>query len=532
MSIWNPGHDGILRRATRMSNTIPGMSRFPQGVLLAQHRIERIILDSLAEYSNIVIQRNVQPTSIAYDHSGAETHAITVQAAQVKRKGALHQDATLESNKAVKANGEEYRGKLNGHSEIQSTQEVIKAKYLIGCDGAHSWTRRQLGFQMEGEQSEYIWGVLGHDKRFDRSQINPDMILDAAQRIMHPYYLRYRHCDWWTVYQIGQRVGTQFSAHNRIFLAGDAIHTHSPKAGQGMNVSMQDCYNLGWKLGLVIKGIAKPSILTSYESERRAFAKELIEFDQTWSRLWSKSLAKGAADDAAVPTDEFQQAFQKQRLFSSGTAVEYAPNSLIAGQQPIDQQHDQSGRAKQHLANKVPLGQRFPSFQAIKHCDARPWRLGTLLKADGRFHIVLFAGDVSKTEQMQRVHGFAGRLVTSAVPLLQRCVRNGGQKAVYHTVNILTIHSAPRQEVELSAFPDLLFPFDEDEGWDYDRIFVDEGSYHEGHGKAYENYGVDPVRGCVVVVRPDQHVAWIGDLEDGDSMEQYFKNFLVAPQSS
>ncbi|KAL8767602.1 MAG: hypothetical protein Q9209_005932 [Squamulea sp. 1 TL-2023] len=157
----NPGDGGVLRRATRMSNTIPGMSRFPQGVLLAQHRVERIILDSLAEHSNIEIQRNVEPTSMAYDHGGVETHPITVEIAQVKGTGSLHPDAALEGNDAVKTNGEEHREKQNGLSKNQTTQEVIRAKYVIGCDGAHSWTRRQLGFQLEGEQSEYIWGVLG-----------------------------------------------------------------------------------------------------------------------------------------------------------------------------------------------------------------------------------------------------------------------------------------------------------------------------------------------------------------------------------
>lgn len=65
------------------------------------------------------------------------------------------------------------------------------------------------------------------------------------------------------------------------------MHTHSPKAGQGMNVSMQDTYNLGWKLALVIKGIARPSILSTYEDERRRVAQELIAIDHRLSRQFS-----------------------------------------------------------------------------------------------------------------------------------------------------------------------------------------------------------------------------------------------------
>lgn len=87
-------------------------------------------------------------------------------------------------------------------------------------------------------------------------------------------------------------MGTQFSVQNRVFLAGDAVHTHSPKAGQGMNISMQDCYNLGWKLGLVVKGIAQPSILDTYQSERRRVAQDLIAFDQRFAKLFSGRPAK------------------------------------------------------------------------------------------------------------------------------------------------------------------------------------------------------------------------------------------------
>jgi phenol 2-monooxygenase len=66
--------------------------------------------------------------------------------------------------------------------------------------------------------------------------------------------------------QIGQRVCDTFSKHQEhVFIAGDACHTHSPKAGQGMNVSMMDTWNLGWKLAMVLRGQAKPEILKTCE---------------------------------------------------------------------------------------------------------------------------------------------------------------------------------------------------------------------------------------------------------------------------
>ena len=72
-----------------------------------------------------------------------------------------------------------------------------------------------------------------------------------------------------------------------MFIAGDACHTHSAKAGQGMNVSMADAWNLGWKLAAVLRGTARPELLHTYSQERQAVAQELIDFDREFSALFS-----------------------------------------------------------------------------------------------------------------------------------------------------------------------------------------------------------------------------------------------------
>ena len=304
-----------------------------------------------------------------------------------------------------------------------------------------------------------------------------------------------------------------------------------------MNVSMQDAYNLGWKIALVVKGVAKQAILKTYESERRRIAQELIAFDHRFSRLFSARPAKDAADEAGISMAEFQQVFVRQQLFSSGFAVDYDASDLVAkGSSPAQTNPVCGGiyepntnnatrqTSQQHLATNIPLGKRFPSFQVVNQSDARPWHFARWLQASGCFHIVLFAGDVSDTDQMKRVHSFAYALENPA-SLLRRCTRTG--EKIHSLVNFLTIHSAPRQSVELLDFPELLHPFDEEEGWDYNRIFVDEESYYEGHGQAYLGYGVDKGRGCVVVARPDQHVGWIGSMEDIGGLEAYFENILI-----
>ena len=108
------------------------------------------------------------------------------------------------------------------------------------------------------------------NERVSSLNITPDDLIAAARRILHPYTLEVKEIAWWSVYEIGQRLCDAYDdlpdqpAQDRIprvFIAGDACHTHSPKAGQGMNVSMQDAFNLGWKLASVLRGRCSPEIL-------------------------------------------------------------------------------------------------------------------------------------------------------------------------------------------------------------------------------------------------------------------------------
>lgn len=364
-------------------------------------------------------------------------------------------------------------------------------------------------------------------QKLDRSKITPEAILKSAQKIMSPYNLKYDYCDWWTAYevcilkhsplmltgiQIGQRVGDHFDADQRIFLAGDAVHTHSPKAGQGMNVSMQDTYNLGWKIGLVVNGLAKRSILKTYQSERRRIAKDLIDFDHRFSRLFSGRPAKDAADEAGISMAEFKEAFKKANLFTSGLSVNYGASMLVAKAGDAKQQGDGTDvdpRAndiskpvgKQHLATNIELGKRIPSFQVLNQADARPWPFASWLKSNGSFRVIVFAGNLKNEKQWKRVHTF-GKQLEDPKSFLRRFTLPG--KPADSVIDLLAIHSAPRRDVELLDLPDAFHPFDEKTGYNYDKVFVDDESYHEGHGQAYKNYGVDAESGCVVIIRPDQ----------------------------
>ena len=122
------------------------------------------------------------------------------------------------------------------------------------------------------------------------------------------------------MYEIGQRLCDKFddvpvqeipTRLPRVFIAGDACHTHSAKAGQGMNVSMADAWNLGWKLAAVLRGTAKPELLHTYSEKRQAVAKQLIDFDREFSRRFSgRRRDSPGADGEAVDPEEFQEYFK------------------------------------------------------------------------------------------------------------------------------------------------------------------------------------------------------------------------------
>ena len=163
-NIQSPDIDGNIQRDVRSIGTMPDISRFSNGVLLAQHRIEGIILDSLADYDNIEIQRGVEPISICYNAVEArypDRYPVTIELAHVSKEEASKPASVLNRNKLVETHGKGKTGKRRGVSAHPPTQEIIRTKYVIGCDGAHSWTRRFLEIDMEGEQSEHIWAVLG-----------------------------------------------------------------------------------------------------------------------------------------------------------------------------------------------------------------------------------------------------------------------------------------------------------------------------------------------------------------------------------
>jgi 2-polyprenyl-6-methoxyphenol hydroxylase-like FAD-dependent oxidoreductase len=196
--------------------------------------------------------------------------------------------------------------------------EAIQARYLVGCDGGHSAVRKGAGISFEGsvlEKSPSIianvkvsglspaywhfwtdpnpepaWGltlqpmVHGDTWLFstpiapDESGALPAPTLETLQRLFDERTgmpgVRFSHLTWFTTYQLSARNAGRYRC-GRVFLAGDAAHV-GIAGGQGMNAAIQDAYNLGWKLALVLDG-APDTLLDTYEAERLPIAQRFLE---------------------------------------------------------------------------------------------------------------------------------------------------------------------------------------------------------------------------------------------------------------
>jgi phenol 2-monooxygenase len=181
-----------------------------------------------------------------------------------------------------------------------------------------------------------------------------------AQAIVQPYRLEWKNVKWFGRYRVGQRVAARFTdAERSVFIAGDASHTHSPKAAQGMNTSMHDSWNLAWKLNFATRGLAKPSLLETYEEERRKIAQDLIDFD------YEHAAAFHDGDPTALAAN-----FAKNVAFISGYGVSYLPNVLNV-------QSKDCGRG-----NLSP-GFLLPPAKVTRYIDANPVDVQTDIPALG-----------------------------------------------------------------------------------------------------------------------------------------------------
>jgi phenol 2-monooxygenase len=427
---------------------------------------------------------------------------------------------------------------------------TVRAHYVVGCDGARSRTRAAIGRELVGDAANQSWGVMDvlvdtdfpdirlksaitstegsllvipreggylvrlyveldndrdHDMLRDRS-ITPEKLTAVANRILHPYTIDVRDVGWWSVYEVGQRLCEKFDDRPdeepgrlpRVFIAGDACHTHSAKAGQGMNVSMADTWNLGWKLTAVLRGSARPELLRTYSEERQAVAQELIDFDREFAAMFSAH--PGGADDEP---EKFQRYFRDQGRFTAGVAVRYGPSMITA-----------AGPA-QHLATGFAVGTRFHSAPVVRLADAKPMHLGHVARADGAWRIYVFADREGPTGALFRELG------DHLTALRRRYTAPGA--APDAVLDVRAVFAQHHHDLSVADLPPVLLPRKGRFGLvDHEKAFCPDPAADD----VFDLRGIDRDVGCVVVARPDQYVAHVLAPHDHAALDDFFAGVL------
>ena len=438
---------------------------------------------------------------------------------------------------------------------------IIRANYVVGCDGARSNVRKAIGGELHGDAAHQAWGVmdilantdfpdvrqkclitsaqegnililpreggylfrmyveldkLNPDERVSSRNFTAEQMIEAAKRIMQPYYIDVKEVVWWSIYEIGHRMTDRFDdvpggedRNPRVFTAGDACHTHSPKAGQGMNVSMQDTFNLGWKLAQVFKGRSDPSLLRSYSTERWAEAKRLVDTDHEWARIMSAPPGKSDLDGSGMP--RFQKQFIKNLEFTGGLAVKYGESALIGAD------------TYQSLATGEEIGRRFHSAPVVRVSDAMQMQLGHAAEADGRWRIYAFAGKDDSSTPGSAIHKLADWLESDPKsPVLKFTRKDEDIDAV---IDLRAIFQQTFDQLAYGDMPSLLRPTTGKlDLQDHEKIFCVD---HKGAGNVFEMRGIDQEKGCMIVVRPDQYIAHVLPLQAFQELSEFLEGIFL-----
>ncbi|CAO3598908.1 unnamed protein product [Absidia cylindrospora] len=427
----------------------------------------------------------------------------------------------------------------------QSTEQV-ECKYILGCDGAHSDIRQQLGIVYDGGSTEISGGVMDalirtnfpgkkdfcllqgdatktvsffprengltrifvhfsenenalRKEQHNRNNIQMEDIQREAKRALMPYRLEFLGTLYWSTYVVGQRQATTMDGMNeRVFLLGDAAHCQSPTLGQGINTGFGDAFNLIWKLSLVERGLLDKKVLKTYTMERHAVAKQVLDID--------KVAAKAAASHQS---EDYCQVVQKSRLFTSGFGIYYPPVFNEQGES-INLLVHQGSEQKPKDGQRSMIGARAPNAKVIKATTGKKTRL-----FDGidwfTFSILVLAQDITSTDSLQHAEKVYDWVKSSAQHKLGSVVCTIATTTIADGLNKV-LDSATSLTKEKKT--ELL-----------DHIVIDKlnrAQCHRDYGYQQGNND-DQKTLTLVLIRPD---GYIGTICHGDDMIPHAQQYL------
>ncbi|KJZ78410.1 hypothetical protein HIM_02448 [Hirsutella minnesotensis 3608] len=466
---------------------------------------------------------------------------------------------------------------VNCRINVTHDKRSILTQYLVGCDGAHSKVRKSIpDVEAVGMSQAAIWGVLDGElitdfpdiwsktlvyseehgsiliiprernmTRFyielkscvstDRRQLGQNFVMQQARKIMAPFSIDWRYIEWFGRYQVGQRVASRFADRStQVFLSGDASHTHSPKAAQGMNTSMHDSWNLSWKLNLAVRGLAKPVLLESYEEERRKIALDLVNFDYEHAN-------QIAGGDAVALAKNFKANVR----FISGIGAEYSSS-------PLNRVDTNNGSP---IVGDARPGCLLPPAKVTRYIDSNPVDVQLDIPMLGQFRIFLLTWDVQQATPFLATfcraladnNSFVSQLSAAASASYAAQPRLGSAEDVYirperytavsHLFTFALITTMAKAEMEISDLPAML----QDSRW---TLYLDDIPDKDTRGQSCTDKwlgSLEPGEVAIVNVRPDGYVGTVGrwDTSVDDAgvaaarwLDDYYGGFMQIPKTA
>ncbi|KAJ5887738.1 hypothetical protein N7495_007779 [Penicillium taxi] len=542
VAFWNPSDDP--EKVIERTSIVPDVAvpaRFPHEVTIHQGRIERILETDLLRYSKRGVQRNTKLIDVKINEEGdaefpvvAEIETDGVQRT-VRTKyliGADGAHSVVRRCMGLKLEGEsldhiwgvvdlvvdtdfpDIRRRCAIHSPAGSVMVIPRERIATGDYLTRLYVQVPGDTIVPDSDQAESGDAQPEDARARRSKVSESTIFENAAAAFKPYYIRPKKdgaVDWWAAYQIGQRVTDKFAVKdsegvNRVFIAGDACHTHSPKAGQGMNVSMMDAYNLAWKLVWSINGLTpaagsgKPDpLLETYQIERHTIAHDLIAFDRDFSSMFSGKIGKSEDGVEGLTHDEFIKVFSRGNGFTSGCGIEYTENMTVIKDVPST---GNPITGTDYLLGILRPGRRLLNVKAIRHADGYKRDLQDDFSSIGRFRILV----LTSTDLLEP-QGVSAQTIVKLGALIPRFPQSVLEQVVIHPelTRDFMWNDVPK---ELKKYSEMSL---------YSGTQLDD---------VYKIYGVNPAEGVLAVVRPDGYIGVISALNDVKRVERYLETLI------